>query len=110
MWDSRKLQSLALGTLDTEALPTPPPSSPGGPADSIPQLEVSLDTVTEFAKSKRGKGCLRVASQHGKSVSSAYWDPRGRGVVSTSYDDKLRCESCLPSVIQPNSDECVSLD
>jgi hypothetical protein len=94
MWDTRKLQSLAVGTLDNAAPLTPPPSSPpGGPTASSPRLEVDLDldTITEFSNSKPGKGCLRASAQHTKSVSSAYWDPRGRSIVSTSYDDKLRC-------------------
>jgi len=33
---------------------------------------------------------LRAEWAHKKSVSSAYWDPRGRSIVSTSYDDTVR--------------------
>ncbi|KXN86877.1 hypothetical protein AN958_09472, partial [Leucoagaricus sp. SymC.cos] len=35
-------------------------------------------------------GLLRGEFPHDKSCSSAYWDPRGRQIVSTSYDDTLR--------------------
>jgi len=48
-------------------------------------------TVSEFLETKEGKTCLRAEWRHDKSVSSAYWDPRGRAIVSTSYDDNLRC-------------------
>ncbi|KAI0035101.1 WD40 repeat-like protein [Vararia minispora EC-137] len=62
--------------------------------ESIPVLENSLDfnldRVNEYCQSKAGKACQRGEFEHGKSVSSAYWDPRGRTIVSTSYDDAIR--------------------
>ncbi|KAH7921730.1 WD40 repeat-like protein [Leucogyrophana mollusca] len=81
IWDSRKLQTLMVGS-----------DSGGTNVDGPPQTgaEFSFDTVQEFVESKKGKGCLRGEFSHGKSVSSAYWDPRGRSIVSTSYDDTLR--------------------
>jgi len=42
---------------------------------------------------------LRAEWTHTKSVSSAYWDPRGRSIVSTSYDDTIRCESFPPRIL-----------
>ncbi|KAJ7046836.1 WD40-repeat-containing domain protein [Mycena alexandri] len=92
IWDVRKLQTLSLDLSD-DALPTPPPSSSSSPflaPVAAVATEVDGDVVTEFVNSKRGKGCLRSEWRHDKSVSSAYWDPRGRGIVSTSYDDSLR--------------------
>ncbi|KAJ7285780.1 WD40 repeat-like protein [Mycena rebaudengoi] len=88
IYDARKLQTLSLDLLD-EAPPTPPPSSPGGPflaPMAATRTDFDLDTVAEFPEWR-----------HDKSVSSAYWDPRGRGIVSTSYDDTLRLWDIEPS-------------
>jgi hypothetical protein len=53
-------------------------------------LDFDLDVVDKFLESAKGKGTLRGEYEHGKSASSAFWDPRGRQIVSTSYDDTLR--------------------
>ncbi|KAJ7709851.1 WD40-repeat-containing domain protein [Mycena rosella] len=101
IWDVRKLQSLSLDLSDK--LPTPPPSSPGNPfltPVSAVKTEVDSDAVTDFINSKKGKGCLRGEWKHDKSVSSAYWDPRGRGIVSTSYDDTLRLWDIEPVTME----------
>ncbi|KAJ7219325.1 WD40-repeat-containing domain protein [Mycena pura] len=97
IWDVRKLQTLH--DLSDQAPPTPPPSSPGGPflaPVAAVDTEVDADTITEYVNSKRGKSCLRGEWRHDKSVSSAYWDPRGRYIVSTSYDDNLRLWDITP--------------
>ncbi|KAF9075245.1 WD40-repeat-containing domain protein [Rhodocollybia butyracea] len=52
--------------------------------------ELASDVVTKYRDSKNGSGLLRGEWRHNKSVSSAYWDPRGRSIVSTSYDDAIR--------------------
>jgi hypothetical protein len=52
------------------------------------------ETVQEYTESTQGRGSLRGEWRHNKSVSSAYWDPHGRSIVSTSYDDNLRRELC----------------
>lgn len=59
----------------------------------------SLDDETDPEKienflnnTEEGTACLRGHWDHGKAINSAYWDPRGRGIVSTCYDDKLRCK------------------
>jgi WD repeat-containing protein 76 len=49
-----------------------------------------LDVVDNFVQSAKGKGTLRGEHEHQKSASSAFWDPHGRRIVSTSYDDTLR--------------------
>ena len=59
--------------------------------------DYDLEKIDRFLETKEGKGCLRAESKHEKSVSSAYWDPRGRSIVSTSYDDSLRCKSSAVS-------------
>ena len=55
--------------------------------DSNMRRTLDFDVDVESAK---GKGALRGEYEHGKSASSAFWDPRGRQIVSTSYDDTLR--------------------
>lgn len=97
----RKLQTLALDLSD-QPLPTPPPSSLGDPflvPVSAVNTDIDSEAVTEFIDSKRGKACLRGEWRHDKSVSSAYWDPRGRSIVSTSYDDSLRCKFAASDLI-----------
>ncbi|KAJ7111568.1 WD40-repeat-containing domain protein [Mycena crocata] len=99
IWDARKLTTLSVDLSD-QTPSTPPPSSPDDPflaPVAAVNTEVDFDAVTDFVNSKRGKGCLRGEWRHDKSVSSAYWDPRGRGIVSTSYDDSLRLWEIEPS-------------
>lgn len=60
--------------------------------ESLDPTDVEDHDVDNFLDLDEGKSCLRGEWKHGKSVSSAFWDPRGRGIVSTSYDDKLRCK------------------
>ncbi|TFK54762.1 WD40 repeat-like protein [Heliocybe sulcata] len=100
LWDARKLQRAG------GALLTPPPSSPVSSrrgADAASPEEHGAEEVETFVKSKAGKGCLRAEWVHGKSVSSAYWDPRGRSIVSTSYDDTLRIWDIRPSVLDKST-------
>ncbi|KZV69504.1 WD40 repeat-like protein [Peniophora sp. CONT] len=78
VWDARKLS----------AIPA---------ADD--SLDFDADRISEYSKSKAGKAVQRGEFQHGKSVSSAYWDPRGRSIVSTSYDDTLRLWDVNPSMM-----------
>lgn len=33
---------------------------------------------------------MRGEWRHGKSVTAGYWDPHGRRIVSTSYDDTIK--------------------
>jgi hypothetical protein len=53
-------------------------------------LELDLEDVEKLDKTKGCTTTLRAECKHEKSVTAAYWDPRGRSVVSTSYDDVLR--------------------
>jgi membrane-bound inhibitor of C-type lysozyme len=53
-------------------------------------LELELADVEKLDKIKWGTTTLRAECKHDKSVTAAYWDPRGRSIVSTSYDDILR--------------------
>ncbi|KAI9466345.1 WD40 repeat-like protein [Lactarius psammicola] len=78
VWDVRKLQKL--------------PAQNG-------IFELNLAGVGEFRASKGGTATLRAESKHDKSVTSAYWDPRGRAIVSTSYDDTLRIWDLRPSLM-----------
>ncbi|XP_006458082.1 hypothetical protein AGABI2DRAFT_183171 [Agaricus bisporus var. bisporus H97] len=93
IWDIRKLRVLAGESLDA-TLSTAATSSPlrKRKADSAKRsiVEYSHDVVTKFDDSEEGVGLLRGDYAHDKSCSSAYWDPRGRQVVSTSYDNNIR--------------------
>ncbi|KAJ4475167.1 WD40-repeat-containing domain protein [Lentinula edodes] len=73
IWDTRKLRSMATASSSDESI-----------------IEFDSAFVTKYRESKEGVGCLRGEWRHDKSVSSAYWDPRGRSIVSTSYDDAIR--------------------
>jgi WD repeat-containing protein 76 len=89
MWDARMLSKLPVGSL-----PTPPPSSPIGSRGSVASgpTDIDPDAITDFLESNRGKGALMADWPHQKSVSSAYWDPSGSRIVSTCYDDTIRCK------------------
>lgn len=52
--------------------------------------EINADEIELNSKSKKGKSTLRGEWKHGKSVTAGYWDPHGRRIVSTSYDDTIR--------------------
>lgn len=54
-------------------------------------LDFDESIVNEYLATDAGKGGFRGEWKHDKSASSAYWDPRGRSIVSTSYDDTIRC-------------------
>ncbi|KAH9005298.1 WD40 repeat-like protein [Lactarius hatsudake] len=78
VWDVRKLQKL--------------PAHDG-------VFELDRGGVDEFKASKGGAATLRAEWKHDKSVTSTYWDPRGRSIVSTSYDDTLRIWDLRPSLM-----------
>lgn len=68
LWDVRKLHSL------------------GGAA----AVDIDNEVIEKHIEDKKNKGLMRGEWRHGKSVSSAYWDPHGRRIVSTCYDDAIR--------------------
>ena len=78
---------------------TPPPSSPARATRSRTQsshnlnMAMSLDTGRRQISPEPERAMAEF--EHNKSVSSAYWGPRGREIVSTSYDDTLRSEDFL---------------
>lgn len=79
LWDSRKLQTITLSSDIHSA------GSSEGPLEH----DYDHETTQTFMGSTQGRGLMRAEFQHGKSATSAYWDPRGRSIVSTSYDDSL---------------------
>lgn len=92
IWDVRNLKNMVTHEA-VDAPPTPPASSPGPEEVSIQSsVEFDFSKVSKYIESKRGKSTLRGEWRHDKSVSAAYWDPRGRQIVSTCYDDALRCK------------------
>ncbi|KAG8801953.1 hypothetical protein FRC17_006521, partial [Serendipita sp. 399] len=98
LWDTRQLLSM------------PIPSRSVTPSGAIVEpYEIEYDAVSDWLRggSNDGKGksptkgkgraaangstaTLRGTWMHGFSVSSAYWDPSGTRILSTSYDNKLR--------------------
>lgn len=99
IWDTRHFSHL--NPRSTEIL-TPPPSAKreeGEPPriDTYPSSSIGSDKVGNYMSSNKGKGLHRASYQHGKSCSAAYWDPWGRRILTTSYDDKLRSTCPFPS-------------
>ena len=77
IWDVRKLMQIETGSVLEEE---------GAPA----VLEADNEVVDRFLMSKPGQGTVVAEYEHGQSASSAYWDPSGTRIVSTSYDSRLR--------------------
>jgi len=123
IWDVRHLSSLSPRATDVL---TPPPSAKrerkpilkdendplAGESDTAnhiatqPSTSLPYEKVGKYMDSAKGKGLLRASYQHSKSCSAAYWDPWGRRILTTSYDDKLRSECftlphCMVSLCSP---------
>jgi hypothetical protein len=67
-----------------------------GDSSSATTIDFHAESLNEFMGSKKGGGTMRGEYQHNKSATAAYWDPRGRQIVSTSYDDRLRRKFLVP--------------
>ncbi|CDO72873.1 hypothetical protein BN946_scf185002.g58 [Trametes cinnabarina] len=95
VWDARMFDSLSSRSLRS-APNSPPTSRPSSkvkdPAGATISNEVDYETIEKLLATKKGQTTARASWAHNKSVTSAYWDPRGRSILSTSYDDNLRCE------------------
>ena len=93
IWDVRHMSKIQPRAVDRL---TPPPDVKGEGEDVKPHFDthptsvIPNEMVERHVSSAKGKGMLRASYQHGKSCSSAYWDPWGRRILTTSYDDKLR--------------------
>lgn len=100
IWDVRKLGKIVaeLGEQTTGTSET---------GDDQPTVTGTIDfggeVINEYLESPRGKGTLRTEFPHGKSVTAAYWDPRGRQIVSTCYDDTLRLWNLDASTLDGNT-------
>ncbi|KAG8896634.1 hypothetical protein FRB99_008791, partial [Tulasnella sp. 403] len=95
LWDARKLTPLPI-----TSTPMDEPSSRKVKKEdnhNVTPAETAYEEVKAVLDSKRGKGLLRGSYAHNQSVSSAYWDPSGRRIVSTSYDDHLRVWDVKPA-------------
>lgn len=101
IWDTRHLFSISSNAIPVASLPTPPPTATEEPSLAVdntqPTLESDYHTVTSYLASPKGKHLMRAKWQHGKSCSSAYWDPWGRRILTTSYDDNLRIFTIDPA-------------
>ncbi|OXH27256.1 WD repeat-containing protein [Cryptococcus neoformans] len=104
IWDTRHLFSISSHPVPV-ALPATPTATEQGetaPHNTHPTLESDYNTLTSYLASPQGKGPMRAKWQHGKSCSSAYWDPWGRRILTTSYDDHLRVFNVDPLVSSVN--------
>ncbi|KZV86551.1 WD40 repeat-like protein [Exidia glandulosa HHB12029] len=95
LWDARKLAQIPVDSVNVSA-PVPATDEEYYPRTA------DFDDVETFIKSSDGKGTLKGEWQHGQSCSSAYWNPTGRFIVSTSYDDKLRYWNVWPDKLRQN--------
>jgi hypothetical protein len=109
IWDVRHLQKMSPKASEEMAPPSPPltakpnedikvdikPSFDESPS-THPSSTIPYERVEALSSSAKGKGLMRASWQHGKSCSAAYWDPWGRRVLTTSYDDKLRSTVVFP--------------
>jgi len=96
IWDVRHLAKIQPRAVDRLSPPAESKDLNGDPKprfDTRPTSDIPYEQVDHHLSSAKGKGLLRASYQHGKSCSAAYWDPWGRRILSTSYDDKLRGES-----------------
>ncbi|KAJ2935376.1 hypothetical protein H1R20_g1717, partial [Candolleomyces eurysporus] len=75
VWDVRKLGDIVAELGDDSSATT---------------IDFHAETLTEYMESEKGRGSMRAEYQHNKSATAAFWDPRGRQILSTSYDDRLR--------------------
>lgn len=85
IWDTRHLDSI----------PSEPFPTLTAPSDHDRSLYP--DTMSEWnehvypaMQKKKHAGLLRTESPHDKSCSAAFWDPTGRRVLTTCYDDRIR--------------------
>ncbi|KAL1761756.1 WD40-repeat-containing domain protein [Schizophyllum commune] len=90
IWDTRQL------TKDPRVL-----GPPDEELDTSSDVEMAwgYDAVTTY-ESESGRALMRGEWKHDKAVGSVYWDARGRSLVSTSYDDKLRVWDFKSSVFK----------
>ncbi|GJE95189.1 WD40 repeat domain-containing protein [Phanerochaete sordida] len=84
IWDARKLQSISV--------------KGKGP------YEINSEQLSAFQGTKDGKNVMRGEWRHGKSVTAGYWDPHGRRIVSTSYDDTIRIWDIKPEVMKKDAE------
>jgi hypothetical protein len=94
IWDTRQLLSISPKAAEVVTSPPAPmdESDTAPHTNTRPSSNVGWGRIFQHRSSAKGKGLLRASYQHGKSCSAAYWDPWGRRVLTTSYDDKLRGE------------------
>lgn len=85
VWDVRKLMAMSAATMGDETTAYDEAGTSG-------TIDFHTETVQEYLQTSKGKGAFRAEFLHSKSATAAYWDPRGRQILSTSYDDTLRRE------------------
>ncbi|KAI0093549.1 WD40-repeat-containing domain protein [Irpex rosettiformis] len=81
VWDVRRLHPLSKGRK------TP--------------IEINFDEIEE--KAKEDKSLMRAEWMHGQSASSGYWDPHGRRIVSTSYDNSIKLWDIKPQFMKSDA-------
>ncbi|KAL7418571.1 hypothetical protein Q5752_007029 [Cryptotrichosporon argae] len=102
IWDTRHLTKLAPTAADRLDVPKRE-SDTAAHVETHPNSSIGNEAIAAHMAGSKGKGLMRAAYQHGKSCSAAYWDPWGRRILTTSYDDKLRVWTLNPQSLMLDS-------
>ncbi|KAH6918530.1 WD40-repeat-containing domain protein [Coprinopsis sp. MPI-PUGE-AT-0042] len=81
VWDVRKLDALVSEMVDDKDAAQEEQSN---------TTYVDWASVSQYIGTDDGASALRADWNHDKSATAAAWDPRGKRLVSTSYDDNIR--------------------
>ncbi|KAJ9128273.1 hypothetical protein QFC24_000566 [Naganishia onofrii] len=115
IWDTRHLHSIRSHPFTPAHVPQEDSKDPGSSSDPdklrldhtghSPALYPSVlsewdEDAFPAMNTKKHAGLLRAESAHEKSCSAAYWDPAGRRVLTTCYDDRIRVYDANPSLFK----------
>ncbi|KAJ9109187.1 hypothetical protein QFC21_000516 [Naganishia friedmannii] len=113
IWDTRHLHSIRSHPFTPAQIPEVDSKEPASDPDKLrldhtghsPSLYPTVlsewdEDVYPAMNTKKHAGLLRAESAHEKSCSAAYWDPAGRRVLTTCYDDRIRVYDAKPSLFK----------
>jgi WD repeat-containing protein 76 len=85
VWDVRNLDTLVSEMVDGDDA-----------EEESNTIYADWASVSGYIGTDKGANALRAEWNHDKSATAATWDPRGKRLVSTSYDDNVRSEWSKP--------------